>query len=174
MTKYFIVILLLLLPRVGYPLVKVAFLEVKGPDGKNLELEAGAPFAHLAISYRGQWLHALPAHGVELVTEEQLEEIGSVAAVIEMEDQDEPATDFVNSILGSPYEMSFSWDSNRYYCSKLVGKILHLVPEPMNFNAPAWPEYFHKYNGLPGISPQAVFRQLVAKGYTPHSTPTYR
>lgn len=155
----------LLLPSLCFSQVKVAFLEVRTRDGKNLQLEKNTQFAHVAISYNGQWLHTHPYRGVELVNRRKLEEIGVITAVIDIPDYQEPRKVFVESILGTPYEITFSWESDRYYCSKLVGKILGLEAEPMNFDAPGWPEKFKKYNGLPGISPQGVFNQLVKRGY---------
>ncbi len=131
----------------------------------------GSKFSHVAISYRGRWLHTHPYRGVELATQKTLQEMGRIASTILIPDHAEPDDAFVNSILGTPYETQYSWESNRYYCSKLIAKILDLRPAPMNFNAAAWPAYFKRYNGLLGISPQGVFNQLVQKGYSARSIP---
>jgi hypothetical protein len=145
--------------------VEVAFIEITSADGKRLELEDGSQYAHIAISYKGQWLSTHPYRGVELVNQEKLEEFGPISAIVDIPDRPEPSDDFVRSILGSRYEMKFSWESEKYYCSKLVGKILDISPQPMNFNAAAWPASFQQYNGLPGLSPQGVFRVLLSRGY---------
>jgi hypothetical protein len=150
-----------------YARVEVAFLKALKPDGTPVQLEPGSTYSHVAISYRNRWLQVHPYRGVELVDTNGLKEMGSLTTIIEIPDRDEPSPEFVQKVVGTPYDWTFSWDGPRYYCSKLVGKFLHLHPLPMNFNADIWPPRFHEYNGLPGISPQGVYTQLIELGYAP-------
>ncbi len=165
MKNVFFILTILLIPLLSFSQVEVAFIEMRDPQGKLIEFEKDARFSHVAISYHRHWLHTHPFRGVEVVDQKTLEEIGLIVATLLIGDHDEPSDVFVKSIIGSPYESKFSWDSKLYYCSKLVGQFFGLNTEPMDFNAPIWPLYFRKYNGLPGLSPQGAYRQLVKRGY---------
>lgn len=145
--------------------VAIAFLEVKAPDGHNLQLVSNGRFAHVALSYRGHWLHTDPYRGVEVVSQLDLEKIGQLTTIIVVNDHAEPSDDFVRSIVGTPYERNFSWSSPYFYCSKLVAIFLGLKPIPMEFNPQVWGPSYARLNGQPGISPDEVFTQLTRRGY---------
>lgn len=145
--------------------VAIAFLEVKAPDGRSLQLVKNGRFAHVAISYKGYWLHTDPYRGVEVVSQFDLEKIGVLTTTIVVSDHPEPSDGFVRSIIGTPYERNFTWNSPYFYCSKLVAVFLGLRPIPMEFNPSVWGPAYARLNGQPGISPDEVFSQLIRKGY---------
>lgn len=151
-------------PTLSQASIEVAFLEIRTPAGKVLELEKGDRFAHVAISYRGLWLHAHPRHGVVLANEEELETVGTMREIVTVSESGDLDDRTVATYLGKPYDFSFTWDEDRYYCSELIGKILGLSPLPMRFNPEVWPESYRKLNGLPGLSPDKVYRALRLRG----------
>lgn len=69
--------------------VTVAFLQVRNYHGQVVQLEPGGQFAHMAISFKGMWLHAHPLKGVELVSTEKLSKIGVIQEQIELSDIEE-------------------------------------------------------------------------------------
>ncbi len=144
--------------------VKVVFVEVKGYGGRQVELEQNGRFAHVAISYKGNWLQSYPGHGVELISYADLAKMGKLV-MLKSKSHVEPSDEFVEQVLGQSFDMNFSWESDSYYCSKLVAKILDLTPTPMEFNTRAWPKSFQKLTGLLGISPDDVYEQLLDRGF---------
>lgn len=140
--------------------VDIAFLEIYKSDGTRLQLEPDGRFAHVAISFRGKWLHAAPQGGVQLSTQAEIERIGTITAIATLRAFSEPSVDFVRMNLGKPYDSSFDWSDDAFYCSELVGKILNLAPMPMYFDPNLWPAEFQKYNGMPGLSPDGIYRLL--------------
>ncbi|WP_413289920.1 YiiX/YebB-like N1pC/P60 family cysteine hydrolase [Bdellovibrio sp. HCB337] len=152
--------LLVFLVQISWAQVQVAFLEGPSQIGR---------FSHVAISYKGQWLHTHPYRGVELVSTVALGHMGVLTEVMVLNDRSEPSEKFVNEVLGKPYDHGYSWDSDGYYCSKLVGIILGLQPKPMTFDASIWPPSFQKLKGRPGISPDDVYLQLTKQGYRTRS-----
>lgn len=162
--KIFLYILLAVAGLTVNAEVRVVFVEVQGYGGRQIQLEKDGRFAHVAISYKGQWLQALPQNGVELVSYADLAKTGKLV-MLKSRFDNEPSDDFVTSVLGRPFEMRFSWDSDDYYCSKLVGKILALEPHPMDFSSPVWPPSFKSLQGEPGLSPDDVYEQLIVRGY---------
>jgi hypothetical protein len=152
--------LIFLFPLLSWASLQVAFLEIHDTQGKVVQFEPNGRFGHLAISYQGQWLHAHPYYGVQLVSESELQKIGSIAVILTLAGRSEldPAT--VQPLLGKPFDHEYNWSEERYYCSELVGKLLSLPPEPMDFSAAVWPSEFKKHQGEPGLSPDGIFRQL--------------
>ncbi len=150
----------LFLPLTASAVVEVAFIEMRTPDGKVLQLEKGGRFAHIAISYRGQWLHAHPFYGVEVVESEKLERIGVIKEVLTVSELVSLDNEEVARFLGKPFDSSYSWSDEKIYCSELVGKLLRLKPLPMDFSAEVWPERYRKLNGAPGLSPDGIYRIL--------------
>lgn len=153
----FLFLLLFALP--AWSQVYVAFIEVRDANGKVLQLENDGRYAHMAISYKGQWLHSYPNRGVELISNNDLEKIGKVT-VIPLKSQPELNSSEVAKFLGKPFDFEFSWDDNKIYCAELVAKLLHLAPAPMQFSASFWPKSYQKFNGQLGISPDDIFQQL--------------
>lgn len=146
--------------------VTVAFIEMKTPDGRILQLEPGGRFAHVAISHRGRWLHVHPFRGVELVTTEEMEKMGFIAETIRLEQLAELNEGQIRELLGRKYDAQFSWDGEKLYCSELVGKILKLTPTPMSFSAPIWSNRFRELKGSLGLSPDDIFVVLKKKGFS--------
>jgi hypothetical protein len=142
---------------------QIAFIEIRDPQGKVHQLEPGGRFSHIAISYQGKWLHTHPYYGVQLVMTSELEKMGQLT-LVEIPRQSELLPDELQKYMGRPYDSGFSWESEGYYCSKLVGKILHLPPEPMNFSAAAWNHKLHPRDNL-GLSPDDIFRTVLTKSF---------
>jgi hypothetical protein len=152
--------LLTLLPLVSTARVDIAFLELHDRRGKLIQLEPNGRFGHVAISYHGQWLHSRPYYGVELVSLETLQKVGSLAAILTLPLENEPDEATVQKLLGKHFDAKYSWDDDSYYCSELIGKLLKLSPEPMSFQAPVWPPEFQSLNGKLGLSPDDIYRKL--------------
>ena len=140
--------------------VKVAFIEFYTHDGKLVQLEPNGRFAHIAISYRDGWLHAHPWRGVEWISTENLAKMGKIADVVDLSSAREVSEATADRYLGKPYDSDYSWSDDKIYCSELVAKILNLSPEPMHFDPKLWPEKFWKFEGLPGLSPDKIYKRL--------------
>ena len=155
----------LALPAVSaHASVQVAFLEFYTPEGKLVQLEPGGRFAHVAISYRGGWLHSHPFRGVEVITTEGLSRMGKITSVVNLPQLKEIPETTAARFLGRPYDAEFSWSDEKVYCSELIAKIFGLTPEPMHFDPKLWPEKYRKLEGLPGLSPDKVYRRLLKVG----------
>lgn len=141
--------------------VKVAFLEVLDAHGQPLRLEPWFPWAHMAISFEGGWIHSHPASGVEWASTARLEQFGRIAHVVSVPEWFQPRLELADGFLGLPYDREFSWDSRALYCSELVAKLLGIDPVPMVFDPGLWPRDYLRFNGLPGISPGIVYRRIV-------------
>lgn len=140
--------------------VRVAFLEFYSPDGRLIQLEPEGRFAHVAVSYQGGWLHAHPRRGVEVINSEELGRLGKIATVVDLPQLKEIPQTTAQRFLGKPYDSEFTWSDDKIYCSELIAKIFGLKPEPMHFDTKLWPESYWKYEGLPGLSPDKVYRDL--------------
>lgn len=147
--------------------VTIAFIEVRLPDGRLLQMEPGGRFSHIAISYRGLWLHAHPYRGVELITTEQLKNLDRSGFVIlkSLPNHEEITETELATYLDKPFDSNFSWESEAYYCSKLVAKILKIVPKPMTFSAAGWPEAFKSKAGQLGISPDEIYQEIASESF---------
>lgn len=155
---------LLVFPSTLLAQAKVAFLESRDRKGHLVQLEAGGRFSHVAISYKGKWLHSHPFRGVEIVSSEELQKMGHIAEVVSLAETPELSAEQLKNFLGKPYDKDFSWqDDERFYCSELIAKILGLPPEPMKFSAAAWPVRFQKLRGQPGVSPDGLYRKVKTK-----------
>lgn len=144
--------------------VQIAFLEILTPSGEPLQLVTGGRFAHIAISYHGLWLHAHPQGGVQFSRD--LSAFGRVAEIWEAAEISDPQTWQVEQLLRLPYDWSYDWDArDRTYCSKLVGRLLGLSPEPMAFDAPIWKNMSRVRDraGAPGLSPDGIWLTLLRR-----------
>ena len=141
--------------------LKVAFLEVRDARGNLVRVEPNFPWAHMAVSIDGGWLHAHPAAGVEWVSGAKLENYGRIAHVITVPNWFKPRLDLVDGFIGQGYDQEFSWNNQALYCSELVAKTLGIAPVPMVFDPQLWPRSYLRFNGLPGISPGLVYRRLI-------------
>jgi hypothetical protein len=155
----------LLFPLSSLASVDIAFLEVPNRQGQPRILEAGGRYAHIAISYQKQWLHSHPQRGVEIVSKEILQQTGRVAAIVTLTNDSEPSPSAVKPILGKPYDLAYSWSDESFYCSELVGKLLRVPPEPMNFEPSLWPPQYRTLRGKPGLSPDDLFRLLQRRAH---------
>jgi hypothetical protein len=136
--------------------VEVVFLGVRKGNGEWLELENGSRFAHVAISYEGGWLHAHPLTGV--AHDYDLRRYGIVLERAYHPHWDDPSGLTVESWIGLKYDHQFRWSDEKFYCSELVGKLLGLLPRPMDFSAPVWRGRIPSTDL--GISPQGVYNDL--------------
>lgn len=165
---YSLIFLALLQPLSAQAEITVAFIEARWPDGKLVQLEQHGRFYHVAISYKGGWLHAYPTKGVERIEAHELSKVGYVAEYITLKGSPDLTEAQVQKFLGKPFDRTYSWEDGSYYCSELIAKILGLEPKPMDFPKDTWPESYWKYQGRPGISPDDVYQQLMSQGYDPH------
>lgn len=163
----FLFLFILMFTTVAQARIEVAFLEAWTPTGKKVELEKGGRFAHVAIRYQQQWLHAYPTNGVELVYTFHV--FGDSAKVTEIL-IDERLPDLtaveIARFIGLPYDFKFRWeDTYGSYCSKLIAKLLGVLPEPMKFDGSYWNGIKDLPRGEPGISPDGLYRQLKLRGF---------
>lgn len=143
--------------------VEVAFLIAYDHYGNPIRSERGGRFSHVAISYRGQWLHAHPKTGVELT--DNLHEYGSVEEVLTHPDWKEPNIAQVLRWLGKPFDLDLDWfNPDSTYCSKLVGQLLGLHPHNMKFTGDIRWGYSHLV-GKKGMSPDYIHRELKRRGF---------
>lgn len=175
-----ILFLILFTPIFSHAALEIAFLEVRGRNGELVQLEPGARFAHVALSCQGGWLHTHPFRGGEVVSRTELEKMGQIAVVVTLPEIDSLSPETVEKFLGKPYDLVFSWDDEKVYCSELAAKavvselilkglsaqprivalIQDLEPKAMEFNSDFWPPHYQALRGLPGNSPDDVFRAL--------------
>lgn len=145
--------------------IEVAFLQTRNSDRSLVQLEPNGNFSHIAISYKGKWLHAHPYRGVELVSKNELEKMGEIKLTIKISNSSSIHPAVVKSFLGKPYDPSFSWSDDKIYCSELIAKILNIDPAPMNFDSAFWPQKYKALQGELGISPDDIFNHFKAQGY---------
>ncbi len=143
--------------------VTVAFLEKRDAQGQLIQLENHASrFFHVAVWAGGTrrcWLHTDAYRGV--VCDAQVpEKYGRIAEVLHhAREMINPLV--LNATMGVRYDFAYDWsDHSRLYCSELVGKILRIPPQPMEFNPAAWSAGMAFLVGKPGLSPDKVFRYL--------------
>lgn len=146
--------------------VRVAFVEVQRPDGYRWEIEPGERFAHVAISYKGVWLHTDLMRGV--VLSPNLNSIGSITEILSLDSVSEPDEFWVNSVIGKPYDFEFDWaNDEQLYCSELVAKALNIEPRSMDFSGDHWSAKTKQRAGYPGLSPDEVYSILKSQGWSP-------
>lgn len=166
MLKAFLILTIPICAIVGAlsPAAEVAFLELHSADGRPVQLEPGGRFGHVAIRYRGQWLHAHPHCGVELT--DSLEEYGDQVVVIKNEARPEPTDEQVLIWLGKPFDRTYRWDNPiATYCTRLVAELLGVKPTPMLFSSELWQNHFMRTVGTPGLSPDELYRALLEQDF---------
>ena len=164
-----ILFFLLLLPFCVSAKVDIAFIVMKDRQGQILQLEPQGQFAHIAISYQGQWLHSHPYRGVEIISTESLEHMGTLRKIITISDLDSLDEALVKPLIGKAYDTEYAWNDERIYCSELVAKLLKIEPLPMSFSSPFWSDGFQKIRGELGLSPDDIYKNLKARGYRDRS-----
>lgn len=139
---------------------RIAFIEFKNQDGGTIALTPGGRFGHLALSYKGRWLHAHPYGGVRLISFEELQRTGTVSEIVSLPEGLKVDEALVQKFLGRAYDAEFSWNDEKLYCSELIAKVLHLPPSTMTFATPYWDSHPPGSTGAPGISPDEIFLRL--------------
>ncbi len=167
MIKFLFPLVLLLVSLAAQGRVEVAFIEAWTRTGKKVELQKGDRFAHVAIKYDGLWLHASPANGTELVADFHVFAKNKISEILVDEESPDLTASEVTAVIGAPYDFKFRWeDDYGTYCSKLVAKFLAVRPEPMRFDGSYFAGIKNLPIGEPGISPDALHRELVKRGFT--------
>ena len=149
---------LLFLSVPGFAKTRIAFLEVYGHNGKLVQYEPGGRFSHSAIQFDDigdKWLNAYPGEGVAIVSLADLQHRGVIAEIVEV--PFEIKLSQVTPLLGKPFDFWYSWNDDAYYCSELIGKLLHVPTHPMTFNKEVWPKSYWKLEGTPGLSPDSLY-----------------
>ena len=155
----------------------VAFLELRH-QGRRVELERsgryGDRFGHTAIRVGHRWLQAHPDGGVTLV--DDIADYGYDVVVLTNVQWPDPSEAEVRAWLGKPFDHSYRWDNpDATYCSRLVADLLHVLPKPMTFAAPAWDSVRHAMPvGQPGVSPADIWDTLIARGFRETTPPPSR
>ena len=158
-------IFLLLFGCQSFAQVYLAFVEVKDKNGQIIQYEPQGQFMHMAISYKGYWLHSYPPHGVSLTTLQELQKLGTVTIMPLMDVKPLRQQD-IQKFVGKPFDYDFPWDDSKIYCAELIAKILGIRPSPMDFSAPVWPARYKRLQGQLGISPDDIFDHFTGKKRT--------
>lgn len=142
----------------GFAQSQLAFIKMYDSHGRLIQYEPNSQYAHTALQIGSMWLESYPPHGVQLISWEELRERGVIDQVITL---DRLVTyEEIAGYLGLGFDFDYDWQNETYYCSELLAKILGVPPEPMEFNKKVWPKHYWKLEGLPGISPDKLYRAL--------------
>ncbi len=143
-----------------YGKTQVAFLEFYDPDGNLVVLEPGGRFGHVAIAYKGGWVHAYPPRPVEWVPD--LRVFGKIAEIVEVDHHPLYTEDFIEAQFGIASNVNSEWnDKQTTYCSKFVGKILGIPPRPNNWSAEIWSKNPNSSElASYGLSPDDIYEHL--------------
>lgn len=146
--------------------IKVAFFKCFDAKGKLIQLVPNGQFCHVAIKYKEGWVHAHPLNGVEYKPRLSDIKIGEFSELLYHPQPRSLTAQQVHPWIGAPYDNSFNWDSTeKTYCSKLVGKFLGIPPKAMTFETPYWKNFKNLPVGELGISPDAIYLELLKRGY---------
>lgn len=157
--KWLIALMTVLSSYISLADVKVAFVVMRDRSGNVLQMEPGGQFAHVAISYQGQWIHAHPYRGVEIISSSDLQQFGHVT-FINVPNVNEVSSTELERYIGKPYDKHYAWGDESYYCSSLVGKILNIEPLPMSFQADLWKGKLRTSNSK-GLSPDDIYQIIL-------------
>jgi hypothetical protein len=149
----------------SFSTVEILFIEKDDSRGQLVQLELHGRFYHLALRVQNasgdqEWFHAHPWRGSELASSKVIRTMGDRFYLARLQWPSRVTRAEVTPWLGRPFDREFVWDDEKLYCSELIAKILGLEPEPMIFHTSLWPDEYLSLNGLPGISPDGVFRRL--------------
>ncbi len=162
--RFFLFGLLFTLSNVAYAKVEVVFLQLRHANGEIVQFEKGGEFGHVAVSYKGKWLHAHPTRGVELT--DDLSDIGTIAVVLKNEELNEPTDEFVNTELGKPFDIRKSWsDPGFTYCTKLIALYYGIEPGIMTFSSQGWKGIPNLPRGEKGLSADDFYKALFNEGF---------
>ena len=150
---------------IAHARVDIAFVPMRKADGSIYQFEEGGHFGHIAVSYRGRWLHAHPIRGVELT--EDLTEFGNELLVLTSESYEEPTDKFVESHLGKAFSYLRPWDDENFsYCAKLVAQVFNIQPSVMTFASKDWQRKFVALpRGREGLSADDLFAIFTKLGF---------
>ena len=162
--RLFLVGLLFTLSNFAHAKVEVAFLQLRHPSGEIVQFEKGGEFGHVAVSYKGQWLHAHPKDGVVLT--DDLSDIGTISVILMNEDLDEPTEAFIAAVLGTPFDIRKAWDDLGFtYCTKLIALYYGIDPQIMTFSSQGWKGIKNLPRGEKGLSADDLFKALFNEGF---------
>ena len=140
--------------------VTIAFFRIFKPNGEIVALEPNGQFAHIALKYKDWWYHAAPGQGVTRF--KTLSESGfSNFEIVELSFDYSLSEEDLFYFLGRPYDREFLWSDTSIYCSELIAKLLDISPQPMYFDPRIWPSFYTEKNGLPGMSPDKIYKMLI-------------
>lgn len=149
------------IPSAASASTKVAFLESYDRNGNLIQYAPGGRFGHSAMQIGNLWLQAYPHEGVKLITWQELNHRGKVAAILEIPVDIRPEQ--FQKYIGKPFDFDYSWTDDAFYCSELLGKILNIPTEPMHFNHAVWPKWYWDKENTQGLSPDGAYKYLKAK-----------
>jgi hypothetical protein len=165
-------ILLKALSRI-LPVKVIAMISLYDVEDKLVQLEKDGFYAHCAVLINGQWLHAGPRRGVELV--DTFESMGlegmsgprgfDVDLFFKFE-RLENISDILSKFLGRPYDKDFTWGEDSTYCSELIAKIFNFAPIPMKFDEELWDDDYKSKRLELGISPDDLIIYLIENQFT--------
>lgn len=159
-----LITLLLLLTLTAQARVDVVFIPMRDHSGNIVEFEQGGQFAHIAVLYKGLWLHAHPKRGVELT--KNLKDFGNEFVILTNADYSEPTEEFVKSQLGKPFSYLKPWEDETYqYCSKLISQAFNIPPSEMTFKGPGWHGRRDLPRGALGASADKLYRIFLSLGF---------
>jgi hypothetical protein len=135
--------------------VRIVLLE-NYHGGRLMQLEPGGRFSHVAIEFKGQWLHAHPARERPEVTD-AIEHFGRNPVHLANPEFPEPTDAQVATYLNKNYGYELEWrdGDDTTYSARLVGELLGIRPRPAYFLAEIWGRFVGQ-GGL-GLSPDDIF-----------------
>ena len=145
----------------------IMFLEVY-ERGQLIQFEPNGRFGHCAIRAGRYWLHAHPRVDVQLT--DDLSSFGENPEVWVNPHLPDPTTEQVQYYLELRFNHDLKWthdDDGTTYCSRLVGELIGLKPEPAYFMGPAFrhsrvvPSF-----GEVGLSPDDLRAAMQRLGFT--------
>ncbi len=154
-----------LFPAQSYAQLRIAFFEGRDSSGNRIEMELGGRFFHVAIEYRGAWLHAHPARGVELTRD--FSDLGKIVEILENVQFPPLQEKEIRHYLGMKYDSTYRWGESGVYCSELIALILGVSPKPMKFDSPRWRGNPNVKKGKLGISPDDLYKYFLEKQFVP-------
>lgn len=160
-----LVLLSLLFSKCVLAKTRIAFFKTYS-QGKLIQFSAEGQYTHVAIEFNEKWIHADPYYGVVVI--DHLSEVSIKEYQVDLLEHPEDLipTNLIEKYIGLPYDHNFTWSDDAIYCSELIAKLLGLKPRPMKFNTEIWNNDYTSKRGLPGLSPDDLFSNLMEKGFS--------
>lgn len=133
----------------------------------TIPYEKGGRFMHSALFYEGRWIDAYPYYGVRVAPHPPY----PVPSVLLISPNDLKIDwQRITERSHQRFDLIAPWNSRTLtYCSKLIGELLNIPPEPMDFSSAYWNTWrangINLPQGQPGLSPDDVFIKLRRAGY---------